>query len=205
MLCSYPCLIHIGIILTLFLLGRISTIIRSNWRLQAIDRKWCNLFLANPQNAYGLGCPPSQDASGKWRFSSGFPTKHETILVVTITGKGDNPSYGSQSCSVSNCLGPNVSFSWPWGKTHTIHMVKFVTNFLSLRTSSKNTCVLNSCTPFNHSAGLKVWKHYFATEQEVSYASDVFFCLELNLLAKVMWTLPIFRDLQGRFFRSLIF
>ena len=23
----------------------------------------------------------------------GIPTKHETILVVTITGKGDNPTY----------------------------------------------------------------------------------------------------------------
>ncbi len=38
--------------------------------------------------------PPSQDASGKWRFRLGFPDpKHEIILVVTITGKGDNPRY----------------------------------------------------------------------------------------------------------------
>ena len=25
---------------------------------------------------YTLGCPPSQDASGKWRFRLGFPTKN---------------------------------------------------------------------------------------------------------------------------------
>ena len=30
--------------------------------------------------------------SGKWRFSSGSPTKNITILVVTVTGPGDNPS-----------------------------------------------------------------------------------------------------------------
>ncbi len=50
-------------------------------------------------NAYGnlvgrytLGCPPSQDSSGKWRFSSGSPTKNIIILVVTVTGHGDNLS-----------------------------------------------------------------------------------------------------------------
>ena len=38
-----------------------------------------------------VGPPPSN--SGKWRFRLGSPTKHETILVVTITGKGGNPRY----------------------------------------------------------------------------------------------------------------
>ena len=31
--------------------------------------------------------------SGKWRFIGIPEPKHETILVVTITGKGDNPNY----------------------------------------------------------------------------------------------------------------
>ena len=30
-----------------------------------------------------LGCPPSQDASGKWRFRLGSPTKNVIVLVVT--------------------------------------------------------------------------------------------------------------------------
>ena len=42
---------------------------------------------------YILGCPPSQDACGKWRFRLGFPTKNVIILVVTLTGRGDNPKY----------------------------------------------------------------------------------------------------------------
>ncbi len=38
---------------------------------------------------------PLPSNSGKWRFIgiSESPTKHEIILVVTITGKGDNPTY----------------------------------------------------------------------------------------------------------------
>ena len=38
--------------------------------------------------AYILGCPPSKDASGKWRF-----TRNIIILVVTATEQGDNPMY----------------------------------------------------------------------------------------------------------------
>ena len=38
---------------------------------------------------------PLPSNSGKWRFRLGFPTKHETILVVTITGKGDNPRFAT--------------------------------------------------------------------------------------------------------------
>ena len=44
---------------------------------------------------YDLSCPPSQYASGKWRFRSGSPTKDIIMLAVTVTGHGDNPSYGS--------------------------------------------------------------------------------------------------------------
>ena len=37
---------------------------------------------------HSLDLPPTQDASGKWRFCSGFPTKNVIILVVTVTGWG---------------------------------------------------------------------------------------------------------------------
>ncbi len=47
---------------------------------------------------YQLGCPPSQDSSGKWRFRLGFPTKNVIILVVTVTGRGDNPRYQAPTC-----------------------------------------------------------------------------------------------------------
>ena len=47
---------------------------------------------------YNLDLPPTQDSSGKWRFSLGFPTKNVIILVVTVTGWGVdlsyNPTYG---------------------------------------------------------------------------------------------------------------
>ena len=40
-----------------------------------------------------LDCPPSQDASGKWRFSLGSPTTNRLILVVTTQlDRGDNPT-----------------------------------------------------------------------------------------------------------------
>ena len=42
---------------------------------------------------YILGCPPSQDACGKWRFRLGSPIKNVIRLVVTVTGRGDNPMY----------------------------------------------------------------------------------------------------------------
>ncbi len=45
---------------------------------------------------FTLGCPPSQDASGKWRFRLGSPTKNIIILVVTATGQGDNPRFTSK-------------------------------------------------------------------------------------------------------------
>ncbi len=32
-------------------------------------------------HSYKLGCPPSQDSSGKWRFRLGSPTKNTTMLV----------------------------------------------------------------------------------------------------------------------------
>ena len=47
----------------------------------------------NMLTCYILGCPPSPDASGKWRFSSGFPTKNGIILVVTVTVRGPHPIY----------------------------------------------------------------------------------------------------------------
>ncbi len=37
--------------------------------------------------------PPTQDASHKGRFSSGFPTKNVIILVVTVTAWGVVPTY----------------------------------------------------------------------------------------------------------------
>ncbi len=47
---------------------------------------WCKL-------RYDLDLPPTQDASGKWRFWLGFPTKNVIILVVTVTGWGVDLSY----------------------------------------------------------------------------------------------------------------
>lgn len=35
---------------------------------------------------------PLASNSGKWRFKFGSPTKNVMILLVTVTGKGDNPS-----------------------------------------------------------------------------------------------------------------
>ena len=35
-----------------------------------------------------LGLPPTQDASGKWRFRLGFRTKNVIIRVVTVSGWG---------------------------------------------------------------------------------------------------------------------
>ena len=48
-----------------------------------------------PEYEYTLGCPPSQDSSGKWRFWLGSPTKNIIILVVTIASwEGlSNPKY----------------------------------------------------------------------------------------------------------------
>ena len=50
-----------------------------------------------PIHMFNLGCPPSQDASGKWRFRLGSRTKNvmscNVILVVTVTGRGDNPMF----------------------------------------------------------------------------------------------------------------
>ncbi len=48
-----------------------------------------------------IGVAPSQYASGKWKFSSGFPTKKVTILVVTVTGRVDNPIFDVCMLSVS--------------------------------------------------------------------------------------------------------
>ena len=42
---------------------------------------------------YSLGCPLSQDSCGKWRFRLGSPAKNVIILVVTVTGRGDNRNY----------------------------------------------------------------------------------------------------------------
>ena len=42
---------------------------------------------------YKLDLPPTQDASGKWRFWLGFPTKNVIILVVTVTGWGVDLRY----------------------------------------------------------------------------------------------------------------
>ena len=45
------------------------------------------------KNADDFGLPSTQDASHKWRFRLGFPTKHGIFLVVTgILGGGDNPT-----------------------------------------------------------------------------------------------------------------
>ena len=44
------------------------------------------------QGIFTLGCPPSQDAWGKWMFRLGSPTKNVIILVVIVTGRGDNPN-----------------------------------------------------------------------------------------------------------------
>ena len=47
----------------------------------------------SPSHWLSFGLSPSQDASHKWRFILGFPPKNGIILVVTVTGRGDNPSY----------------------------------------------------------------------------------------------------------------
>ncbi len=67
-----------------------------------------------------LGCPPSQDSSGKWRFSSGSPIlKIFIILVVTSQhpGQGDNPSFtifSSDSSVILMCWFKEIEL-WTWG------------------------------------------------------------------------------------------
>ena len=48
---------------------------------------WCTIHW------YQLDLPPTQDASGKWRFRLGFPTKNVITLVVTVTGWGVDLRY----------------------------------------------------------------------------------------------------------------
>ena len=45
-------------------------------------------FFKGNWNMFWVVPPPSN--SGKWRFRLGSPTKNVTILVVTVTGQGDN-------------------------------------------------------------------------------------------------------------------
>ena len=45
------------------------------------------------ENGHLLGTPRSQVHSHKWRFRLGFPIKNVLILVVIVTGWGDNPSH----------------------------------------------------------------------------------------------------------------
>ena len=40
-----------------------------------------------------IAYPPTQDASYKWRFSSGFSTKNKLILVVILGGGGSSNNY----------------------------------------------------------------------------------------------------------------
>ena len=50
------------------------------------------IFIHHPVDSIGVfWVTPLPSNSGKWRFRLESPTKHEIILVVTITGKGDNP------------------------------------------------------------------------------------------------------------------
>ena len=56
-----------------------------------LTKWWRWWWLLDPKDTgmYTLGVAPSQDASGKLRFSLGFPIKHVIILVVTgILGGG---------------------------------------------------------------------------------------------------------------------
>ena len=86
------------------------------WKISLVSKgatfHWnkCNLELLEtcliPQkvNINTLGCPPSQDASGKWRFRLGSPTKNITIFVVTLTGQGDNPINTPKNSHISKEL-----------------------------------------------------------------------------------------------------
>ena len=59
----------------------------------------------------GPGCPPTQDVCGKWRFRLGSPTQNVIILVVTVTGRGDNPNYGFQLFGIWNQGNQKKTFS----------------------------------------------------------------------------------------------
>ncbi len=62
---------------------------------------WTILRNINPWGFHAmgnsLGLPPTQDASGKWRFSSGSPIKNIIFLVVTVTGRGVHPRNSSKN------------------------------------------------------------------------------------------------------------
>ena len=62
-----------------------------HWSALWIDRwiQFKNLQKGRERNfQWNFDVAPSQDASGKWRFSSGFPIENVIILVVTATGRG---------------------------------------------------------------------------------------------------------------------
>ncbi len=63
-----------------------------SWKVWEFEARWLTRLVSYP-DTHILGCPPSQDSSGKWRFSWGFPTKNWIFLVVTVTGKGDNTTH----------------------------------------------------------------------------------------------------------------
>ena len=71
---------------------------------------------------------PTQDSSGKWRFSLGFPTKNVIILVVTVSGWGvdliyipwapktmKNKGFGHLKTRLFTIkTSKNVGFGGPW-------------------------------------------------------------------------------------------
>ncbi len=69
---------------------------KPQWWALWIDRwiQFKNLQKGRERNfQWNFDVAPSQDASGKWRFSSGFPIENVIILGGTATGRGPQPNH----------------------------------------------------------------------------------------------------------------
>ena len=96
-----------------------------------------------------LGCPHSQDASGKWRFRLGSPTKNIIILVVTVTGQGDNPKYVEIHGWISIHSGEKKTHQWAalffmgfWKPLVSLNKAGYENPYFVRAFSYQNTCIL---------------------------------------------------------------
>ena len=102
--------------------------------------------------SYRLGCPPSQDSCGKWRFSSGSP-KCNNPGGDWNPGRGDNPSYRSKK--LNSCL-PSFNKNKCTSSAPLATPVFLSTNLLTKQDLSETESVLMLRIPENPTIGPKL-------------------------------------------------